>query len=665
MKKLPPFLLGIALLFWGWQTGISVVILAFPMAILFEGSRWINWRWEVSKEMFQRLAKITSLIILALYLLCFLKSITFIDILIKVLPILLFPLLIIQTYSNNKSIDISSLFLFIKPRKPAQSSFLINLELPYLLIVLVAASVGNQQFFWFYGGIFLIFSAFFWKIRSNRFSPFLWLILLLIAGSIGLISSWQVYQVKTHLEQSVVQFLGQFFESDNPFQSNTKIGDIGTLKQSNKILFRLKMEPKKPVPSKIRKAGYNLYKSSMWIANKSQFLPVINKNNETKWLLSPSQDNSLEMKIYDYLGKKQKILNLPQGVSQISQLPIDIMEKNQYGTIRVAGKPKLLNYHVLFNPNFDLEDTPNPTDLQVPESEIAAIQKVIQKLNIEQGTELEKLKKISAFFANNFSYSLKFENEQGESKSLADFLLTNPSGHCEYFATATTLLLRSVGIPARYVTGYAIHEFSPLERLYIIRSRHAHAWTLAYINGAWQEVDTTPSNWINLEVNELPKASFLSNVVDYIWFKTIQVWQWTINQVFVRYVILIFVVFLILRQQKLWTKISKLNLKLIKNKTQKLDSNYSDISNFYLIEKTLNQQGLWRYPSETLRQWLLRLEQENHNSIQFQELFSIIDLYYQDRFDPQGIDYSQKEQLLSLIQSWLQRYNREIQPNRQ
>jgi hypothetical protein len=63
------------------------------------------------------------------------------------------------------------------------------------------------------------------------------------------------------------------------------------------------------------------------------------------------------------------------------------------------------------------------------------------------------------------------------------------------------LLLRSAGIPARYATGYAVQEYSPLERQFVVRARHAHAWALAWVDGRWQELDTTPSVWASEDEN--------------------------------------------------------------------------------------------------------------------------------------------------------------------
>src|SRR5205807_1199702 len=79
----------------------------------------------------------------------------------------------------------------------------------------------------------------------------------------------------------------------------------------------------------------------------------------------------------------------------------------------------------------------------------------------------------------------KGERPRKES-ALEEFLLNSRAGHCEYFATATTLLLRAAGVPARYAVGFSVQEWSRLEQRYIVRARHAHSWTLAYVNGGWR-----------------------------------------------------------------------------------------------------------------------------------------------------------------------------------
>jgi DNA-3-methyladenine glycosylase II len=61
------------------------------------------------------------------------------------------------------------------------------------------------------------------------------------------------------------------------------------------------------------------------------------------------------------------------------------------------------------------------------------------------------------------------------------------------------LLLRQAGIPARYVVGYSAQEFSALEKAFLVRNRHAHAWAVALVDGHWVTVDTTPATWAEQE----------------------------------------------------------------------------------------------------------------------------------------------------------------------
>ena len=75
---------------------------------------------------------------------------------------------------------------------------------------------------------------------------------------------------------------------------------------------------------------------------------------------------------------------------------------------------------------------------------------------------------------------------------IGDFLFRYRSGHCEYFATAMVLMLRSQGIPARFVTGFLGGENNRLG-YYIVRQSNAHAWVEAYLpDSGWTVFDPTP-----------------------------------------------------------------------------------------------------------------------------------------------------------------------------
>ena len=98
------------------------------------------------------------------------------------------------------------------------------------------------------------------------------------------------------------------------------------------------------------------------------------------------------------------------------------------------------------------------------------------------------------YFKDNFTYSLTADN--GED-ILSGFLYDTHEGHCALFATAMTLALREMGIPARYVTGYVVYPGSGTTDesgncTYTLTERELHAWTEVYFRGiGWLPFDPT------------------------------------------------------------------------------------------------------------------------------------------------------------------------------
>src|SRR5262249_27582678 len=127
-------------------------------------------------------------------------------------------------------------------------------------------------------------------------------------------------------------------------------------------------------------------------------------------------------------------------------------------------------------------------------------------------------------FANGYRYSTYQKDAAVTGSPVVDFLLRSKSGHCEYFATATVLLLRAAGIPARYATGFAVVEKSEFENAYIVRERHAHSWVRALVNGTWIDIDTTPAMWIAVEADGAGTWSALRDKWSWLRFRAARAW---------------------------------------------------------------------------------------------------------------------------------------------
>jgi len=74
-----------------------------------------------------------------------------------------------------------------------------------------------------------------------------------------------------------------------------------------------------------------------------------------------------------------------------------------------------------------------------------------------------------------------------------DFLFNRKEGHCEYYATSLTLMLRAVGIPARMVSGFKGGRYQQFTDKFVVEQRHAHTWVEAWIDRYWITYDATPA----------------------------------------------------------------------------------------------------------------------------------------------------------------------------
>jgi transglutaminase-like putative cysteine protease len=105
----------------------------------------------------------------------------------------------------------------------------------------------------------------------------------------------------------------------------------------------------------------------------------------------------------------------------------------------------------------------------------------------------EKTQRILRYLGKGaYRYSLE-QPDVGNKPPLEAFLLDAKSGHCEYFSSAMAVMLRTVGVPTRNVTGFVGGRFNPYGRYYALRQGDAHSWVEVYFESrGWVTVDPTP-----------------------------------------------------------------------------------------------------------------------------------------------------------------------------
>jgi len=122
-------------------------------------------------------------------------------------------------------------------------------------------------------------------------------------------------------------------------------------------------------------------------------------------------------------------------------------------------------------------------------------------------TPYEKAMAIDTYLAR-FPYSREVDELPEGADAVKNFLFTQKKGFCVHFASAMTVMLRSVGVPARLVVGYLPGDPGEEVGTYLLRDKHYHAWTQVYFPGyGWINFEPTPSND---ESNVPVESSFVS-----------------------------------------------------------------------------------------------------------------------------------------------------------
>lgn len=100
----------------------------------------------------------------------------------------------------------------------------------------------------------------------------------------------------------------------------------------------------------------------------------------------------------------------------------------------------------------------------------------------------------SKAYGGDYKYSLEMRAKGPD--PLSDFLFNVRAGHCEYFATAMAVMLRTLGVPARVVNGFQTGEYNAAADAYVVRQADAHSWVEVYFPevDAWVTFDPTPAD---------------------------------------------------------------------------------------------------------------------------------------------------------------------------
>ena len=141
--------------------------------------------------------------------------------------------------------------------------------------------------------------------------------------------------------------------------------------------------------------------------------------------------------------------------------------------------------------------------LQLPSSLPERVKGLSETVIHNRPTDYDKVKAIEEYLATKFLYTLIPKSTPKNRDFVDYFLFDLKEGYCTYFATAMTVMVRSVGIPARYVEGYVLPAKPKKGTTYEVTNEQAHAWVEVYFeNVGWIPFEPTSAFRVALYDNE-------------------------------------------------------------------------------------------------------------------------------------------------------------------
>ncbi len=314
------------------------------------------------------------------------------------------------------------------------------------------------------------------------------------------------------------------------FSEQVELGSHGVIRNNPEVVMRVEFPdnkmPAEAVSYHWRMMSFDSYDGTQWARTRPfqrARLDTITRQPplfDTRQLYAqPVRDyledaKTIRLKIYiEPLNAKQvpqlwpiKSFGLPQSIQlpfnpNSSWLHFDTMyhdlyinQRNELGVaynLDVASKPSLSPLEqATYEP---MEPERHQLFLQLPE-DMERVTELASNLTQNETNPYKKAQIIERHLQTSYAYTTNLPPVEGNNP-VNSFLFNTKQGHCEFFATAMTLMMRSQNIPARLVNGFLGGVWNGSGNYMSVRQGDAHSWVEVYLpEYGWVPFDPTPSS---------------------------------------------------------------------------------------------------------------------------------------------------------------------------
>jgi transglutaminase-like putative cysteine protease len=301
------------------------------------------------------------------------------------------------------------------------------------------------------------------------------------------------------------------------FSEHVDLGDVGVLRDDPTVALRFEVKDlPEPPPTRLtlrlRGTAFDAYDGHAWARTQRDAGRTADRATEAGEIHSifraPDQAHDRVVS-FDLEPIDPPVIFLPpRSVALRVRLPTQILagdtvtvQRGAEDELRYNGSDgRGLRYDVFLAGDREglVEQLPQQDRgryLTLPPSLSKRIGELAHRWTDDKPTALEKAAAIEDHLHREFTYDLHSPSS-GTPEPVDHFLFESHRGHCEFFSTAMALMLRTVGVPSRNVTGFVGGTWNRFGRYYAVRQGDAHSWVEAYIDDpvhpSWRTFDPTP-----------------------------------------------------------------------------------------------------------------------------------------------------------------------------
>jgi transglutaminase-like putative cysteine protease len=306
------------------------------------------------------------------------------------------------------------------------------------------------------------------------------------------------------------------------FSNEVTLGEIGEIKQSSTPVMHVFSQGDGFLAVRWRGAALTHFDGKRWFN-----LPAVEERLRTEGrrvLLhdgpaQPGRRIEYEVRLSDIASNVLFVAGTPE--SMIIDVPV--VSRSSSGTLSV---PRISGAGLRYAVSSLLSEETSasaqlPPDARVEALALPPIDDRIRRLALDMTAGLatpdERARALERRLRRDYGYTLELLPAP-VADPLATFLFARKKGHCEYFASAMAVMLRTLGIPARVVTGFLGGVYNPMTGWQVVRASDAHSWVEAWLpRRGWVTFDPTPPDPSPSSVSLWTRAGLVVDAADQFW----------------------------------------------------------------------------------------------------------------------------------------------------